>query len=120
MVASKELSLLQQTKLQPETIVFANKKILYRKEAGRVIDFNWRRIAAAAILLGFGTWATVTFINSKGDKVDPVAVNKIPKPMAPAKTENSVTPVTPTPQNNIGEENNNANIATVKEVPQKK
>lgn len=63
--ASKELALLQQTKLQADTaIVFAAKKSLYRKEGGRVIALPWRRIAAAAILLGFGTWATLTFVNT--------------------------------------------------------
>src|SRR6185369_10739699 len=52
--ANKELALLRQTKLQPDTaIFFANKKILYRKERTRVIDLPWRRIAVAAILLGF-------------------------------------------------------------------
>ena len=63
--ANKELALLQQTKLQPDTaIVFTNKKSLYRKEGGRVIDLPWRRIAAAAILLGFGTWATVSYFKT--------------------------------------------------------
>jgi len=66
--ALKELGLLQQTKLQPETIVFADKRSLYRKEKGRVIGLPWRRIAAAAILLGFGTWATISFINSDKPK----------------------------------------------------
>jgi hypothetical protein len=62
--ALKELGLLQQTKLQPETIVFADKRSLYRKERGRVIDLPWRRIAAAAVLIGFGTWATISFMKT--------------------------------------------------------
>ncbi len=63
--ANKELLLLQKTKLQPDTaIVFANKKVLYRKESGKVVGLPWRRIAAAAILLGFGTWATISFIKT--------------------------------------------------------
>jgi len=119
--ANKELALLQQTKLQGETVVFANKKVLYRKEGGRVIDFNWRRIAAAAILLGFGTWATVRFVNTKENKIDPVAINKITKPAVPVKTENAVAPATPVPQNNIPAENNNnsQNIAEIKTQSQK-
>jgi hypothetical protein len=71
--ALKELGLLQQTKLQRETIVFADKQSLYRKESGRVIDLPWRRIAAAAVLLGFGTWATISFIKSNNTKVEEVA-----------------------------------------------
>jgi hypothetical protein len=71
--ASKELAVLQKTKLQPDTaIVFANKKILYKKETGKVVSLAWRRIAAAAILLGFGTWATISFV--KTDKPDEITV----------------------------------------------
>lgn len=67
--AQKEFALLQRTQLQPDTnIVFADKKSLYRKEEGRVIGIAWWRIAAAAILLGFGVWGTVTVLNK--DKVN--------------------------------------------------
>lgn len=61
--AAKEFALLQQTKLQPDiNIVFVNKKELYRKEEGRVARIAWWRAAAAAVLLGFGTWGTLTLI----------------------------------------------------------
>lgn len=53
-------SVLKQTKLQPDmTVVFADKQSLYREEAGRVVVFKWWRVAAAAILLGFGLWTGV-------------------------------------------------------------
>lgn len=48
-----QLNLLQQTVLAPEPIVFANKKVLYRKEKERrVIPMAWSRLAVAAALLG--------------------------------------------------------------------
>ncbi len=59
----QELNLLQQTKLQPEEIVFADKASLYRhEEKVRVVYFNWKRVAAAVILLlgiGFGTYSVL-------------------------------------------------------------
>ena len=33
---------------------------MYRKEGGRVVGFTWWRVAAAAVLLGFGLWTGVT------------------------------------------------------------
>jgi cytoskeletal protein RodZ len=61
--AAKEFSILQKTKIQPDAaVVFTNKNILYKKEKGRVVPIVWLRVAVAAVLLGFGTWATFTFI----------------------------------------------------------
>ncbi len=59
--AQTEWAILQQTKLQPDMdVVFANKQSLYRKEPGRVVVFTWWRVAAAAVLLGFGIWTGVS------------------------------------------------------------
>ncbi len=90
--ALKELGLLQQTKLQPETIVFAGKQSLYRKERGRVIDLPWRRIAAAAVLLGFGTWATISFIKNNTTEVSGVVSTAgESKTVVPKKADQTTT-----------------------------
>ncbi len=74
----RELNLLQQTKLQPEAIVFPYKESLYKKEEkARVIAIRWWRIAAAAVLLlGISTTALILVNkNNKGDDVGPQAAN---------------------------------------------
>lgn len=64
----KELELLQQTKLQPETILFPDKESLYRKEE-KVRPLVWWRIAAAAVLLiGISTTAIVMLNNKNGNE----------------------------------------------------
>jgi hypothetical protein len=117
--ASKELAVLKKTKLQPDTdIVFAKKKVLYKKESGKIVGLPWRRIAAAAILLGFGTWATISFI--KTNKPGEVNVATTPK-VTPAATENTLPPVVQQPQQKITEEKNtpaNNTVANKKEPVQ--
>ncbi len=74
----KELELLQQTKLQPETIVFAHKQVLYRHEktagAGnrrQVImmqRFSFRRWRAVAALLVLALGLSLLFTRSNSGK----------------------------------------------------
>jgi hypothetical protein len=68
-IIAKEWEILQQTKLSPDnSIVFENKKLLYKQEAS-VIVMYWKRIAAAAILLGFITWSGLRYYNNS-EKAD--------------------------------------------------
>ncbi len=63
--AAAEWNSLRQTKMEPETsIVFADKNSLYRTEGARVVGMKWWRVAAAAVLLGFGLWTGVTVYNN--------------------------------------------------------
>lgn len=65
------------TKLQPETIVFADKASLYRKEE-KVRYFAWRRLSVAAVLLLVaGTTAVLVITNQPSGTSDPF-VSTIP------------------------------------------
>ncbi|MBS1641268.1 MAG: hypothetical protein JSR11_02225 [Bacteroidetes bacterium] len=45
-------TLLQQTKLTPETIIYPNKNELYKKEKRKIVYLSWQRFAVAAAVLG--------------------------------------------------------------------
>ena len=60
-ITSNDLLLLQ-TRLVPDvSLIFPDKASLYRSTPGKVAALSWRRIAAAAILLGSGIWAGILF-----------------------------------------------------------
>lgn len=119
--AQKEFEWLQKSKVQPDiAIVFANKKVLYRKEEKvRALPPRWWRYAAAAVLLLATGLASVIIINNKSnggkpgeiakgsqEKIAPVkpAETSITTPVASVKKD--ITPVSnnPVPGNTIKEE----------------
>ncbi len=61
----EEFRSLERSKLQPETIVFANKESLYRREEKvRVVPFRFWRVAAAILIIALGI-TTVVVLNRK-------------------------------------------------------
>ncbi len=75
----KEWDILQLTKITADNnIVFEDKASLYKHENnGRVIAVRWWRMAAAAVLIGFGLWGAVTYFNNnKGAAIETAATNK--------------------------------------------
>lgn len=76
-----EFTLLQQTVLEPEQLIFADKQSLYRKEE-RVIPFAWMRLAAAAAVIGFAILVWWLIPSGKNTielaKVKPVKENTVP------------------------------------------
>lgn len=60
---SAEIQLLHQTKLLPDTkIIFANKQLLYKRDAGKVIPFSWLKFAAAAVFIGVGIFGAIKYL----------------------------------------------------------
>jgi len=93
--AKAEWDILKQTKLQPDMeVVFEDKALLYRKEAGKVVGFRWWRVAAAAVLLGFGLWTGVSVYQNSSQKGggSEVAVKENKIEMQQGKTETVADP----------------------------
>jgi hypothetical protein len=80
----KEWEILQQTKLPAaEKIIFEEKAILYKDVGGRVIAVRWWKIAAAALLIGFGVWGALNYSNKRSIQIPETVNNKPVKPAAP-------------------------------------
>lgn len=93
--AAAEWNILQQTKLQPDmAVVFEGKALLYRKEGGKVVGFKWWRVAAAAVLLGFGLWTGVSVYKNNAQRTDgsEVAVKENKTESQQGKTETVADP----------------------------
>src|SRR5258705_9471732 len=58
-----EFELIGLARLIPEdAVVFPNKRILYRKETGKVVRVIFWRALAAAVFIGCGLWATQLYL----------------------------------------------------------
>jgi len=99
-----EFTLLLQTVLEPEQVIFADKQSLYRKEK-RVIPFAWMRVAAAAAVIGFAilVWWLIpsgkNTIELAGTK--PAKENTVP---AANNTVKEIQPQTVKPEQQNGNE----------------
>lgn len=71
-----DFELIKKTKLvADETIIFPNKKLLYKKEAGKVVPMIMWRALAAAVFTGFGLWFFISYSNQKVE-IPPIIVAK--------------------------------------------
>ena len=67
-IVEKEWTILQQTKLLPDSaIVFEDKESLYRKAPGRLVTVYWWRVAVAAVVIGFGVWGGLNYLKTGND-----------------------------------------------------
>ncbi len=89
----KELALLMKAKLQPEQIVFSNKKSLYRKEEkAHLLPVRWWRIAAAAVLL-LGIGITIAVVINKKSSGGEAIVKGTPSEKKTNTNNSVITPV---------------------------
>jgi hypothetical protein len=127
--AMAEWSILKQIKLEPDTsVVFEDKQSLYRKEAGRVVAIKWWRVAAAAVLLGFGLWTGVSVYKNnikvndgKGQVVTAEKTNSGKIKTATAETQpveniNPENPVIAAADQNRGDRSNESNPNTTAKI----
>lgn len=112
--AQKELDILQKVKLQPDSILFPNKSLLYRKEekTRRIAPVYWR--AAAAVLVIVLGISAVIFVNKKPSANDPEIAAKTRQAPAEPGTDNNKTAVVPLQKE---EPVNNQFIAEVNKQP---
>lgn len=111
-----EFILLQQTKLESETIIFPDKKALYKKAERRVIYFSWQRISVAAAFIGFAVliWDVlpVTKVNNQNMVVSNNQSQKTSKNNLPATpvTNQVKENTTVVPPSNTAAANNRRNV----------
>ena len=132
-LVKKEWNLLQRTRLQPETILFADKASLYRTEekVSRIPARIWRVAAAVLLFLLAGSIAVIVYNNRrttsvKGgeivktqdpiqQKTDPETPVETPKKLNTPVNDPSVAANTQRENNPSSKKETNNNIAVVKE-----
>ena len=89
---SEEWDMVKYAKFFPEsTIVYEDKKSLYRTEKGRLVFLPWRKLLAAAILVGVGLWGGLVYLNSNSNISKQVISNSENKFIADEIKKNSST-----------------------------
>jgi len=113
-------TLLQQTKLAPETIIYPNKNELYKKEERKIVYLSWQRLAIAAAVLGLIV-LSYTLIQKPvvTNKENIVGTKTIAKPSAQKSTEKTDVANT-TPENTSTTKETNNNVATTPVIKQVK
>ena len=89
-----EFELIGLARLIPEdAVVFPNKRILYRKETGKLVPAIFWRALVAAVFIGCGLWATQLYLH-KGREKRGLTVRSIPvKQITPVPGIEKVIPV---------------------------
>ncbi|KAA9041849.1 hypothetical protein FW778_07480 [Ginsengibacter hankyongi] len=125
-----EFDLIGLARLTPESsVVFPNKKVLYKKEkSGKVVPLMFWRMLAAAVFIGFGLWITNLFFYKPGKSNVPTA-HSIPaknsspiieKNILPEKKTNEVVARSPVASDkNPGKETNDQQEKKSKALYQK-
>ena len=95
-VLKNDFELLQKVKLEADhTIVFPDKKLLYKREDnGKIIPLKWWKVAAAAILLGIGIWSGVVYLQNDSNKLPAKVENNTVKKtnkIIPVQTDTATT-----------------------------
>lgn len=85
-----EFDLIGLARLTPESsVVFPNKKLLYKKEkSGKVVPVMFWRMLAAAVVIGFGLWITSLFLHSPRKSNMPTAHSTPAKNSSPTIKKN--------------------------------
>ena len=88
-----EFDLIGLARLTPESsVVFPNKKLLYKKEkSGKVVPVMFWRILAAAVFIGFGLWITSLFFQ-KPHKSNITTAHSVPAKNSSPKIEKNSLP----------------------------
>ena len=84
----QELGLFRQTKLQPEKIFFADKKVLYKRESARIVSMQWWRISVAAMLVLAAGVGVFSIFNKKSSTGNGPIANEVVKKVTPASSTN--------------------------------
>jgi len=88
----QELALFKQTKLQPEKIIFADKRVLYKRESARIVSMQWWRISVAAMLVLAAGIGLFSIFNKKPATGNGNIVKKEISKEQPTSTANTNSP----------------------------